>query len=278
MKRILVFIIAIHCLVSAIATNRALVIGIGKYPDSGGWAEINGDKDVPVVRKMLLENGFKESDIITLVNQEATYAAVKNSFAKLIAKSSVGDVVYIHFSGHGQQITDVHGDEEDGFDEAWIPYDAGIEYKEGVYEGEKHILDDQLNRWLIQLRGKIGSNGKITVVADACHSGSGTRGDEIVRGSMSQFRIPGPKADFNSSNVNDVDWVFISACKSTQTNYEFQGMGRLTYAINQYANKLKSMTCEELMRGIKSTMKRIEVFTQTPTVDVKDNRKSISIF
>ena len=51
-------------------------------------------------------------------------------------------------------------------------------YKKDLYEDDKHIIDDQLNKWLTQLRSKVGKNGKITVVTDACHSGDGTRGNE----------------------------------------------------------------------------------------------------
>ena len=40
------------------ATKRALVIGIGNYPTESGWAKINGDKDIPLVREILLTNGF----------------------------------------------------------------------------------------------------------------------------------------------------------------------------------------------------------------------------
>ena len=197
------------------ATKRALVIGIGNYPEASGWAKINGDKDLPIVRDMLLANGFQSKDIVELKNESATADAIRKALDALVSKAAKGDVIYIHFSGHGQQITDIHGDEEDGFDEAWIPIDAQFSYAKGKYEGENHIVDDQLNQWLSQLRSKVGATGKITVVADACHSGGGSRGDEdeteyVVRGTSDAFVIPGNTKPF-SGEVGTIDWIFISA-------------------------------------------------------------------
>ena len=81
------------------------------------------------------------------------------------------DELYIHFSGHGQQVTDVSGDEPDGLDEALIPYDAAIEYGRNGYKGQNHILDDELGVWLEALRESVGPKGVIVVALDACHSG-----------------------------------------------------------------------------------------------------------
>ena len=39
---------------------------------------------------------------------------------------------------------DDNGDEEDGLDEALIPYDAQFWYAPGEYEGQNHLRDDEL--------------------------------------------------------------------------------------------------------------------------------------
>ena len=253
------------------ATKRALVIGIGNYPEASGWAKINGDKDLPIVRDMLLANGFQSKDIVELKNESATADAIRKALDALVSKAAKGDVIYIHFSGHGQQITDIHGDEEDGFDEAWIPIDAQFSYVKGKYEGENHIVDDQLNQWLSQLRSKVGATGKITVVADACHSGGGSRGDEdeteyVVRGTSDAFVIPGNTKPF-SGEVGTIDWIFISACKSYQCNYEYRGTGSLTYALGQQKANLSSTPAQQIQRSIRSTIANIIPFTQTPVLE-----------
>ena len=264
------------------ATKRALVIGIGNYPEASGWAKINGDKDLPIVRDMLLTNGFQSKDIVELKNESATADAIRKALDALVSKAAKGDVIYIHFSGHGQQITDLHGDEEDGFDEAWIPIDAQFSYAKGKYEGENHIVDDQLNQWLSQLRSKVGATGKITVVADACHSGGGSRGDEdeteyVVRGTSDAFVIPGNTKPF-SGEVGTIDWIFISACKSYQCNYEYKGTGSLTYALGQQKANLSSTPAQQIQRSIRSTIANIIPFTQTPVLEASVEGTQQSLF
>lgn len=264
------------------ATKRALVIGIGNYPEASGWAKINGDKDLPIVRDMLLANGFQSKDIVELKNESATADAIRKALDALVSKAAKGDVIYIHFSGHGQQITDLHGDEEDGFDEAWIPIDAQFSYAKGKYEGENHIVDDQLNQWLSQLRSKVGATGKITVVADACHSGGGSRGDKdetkyVVRGTSDAFVIPGNTKPF-SGEVGTIDWIFISACKSYQCNYEYKGTGSLTYALGQQKANLSSTPAQQVQRSIRSTIANIIPFTQTPVLEASVEGTQQSLF
>ena len=184
------FMLGIIFSFSATAQNkRALVIGLGEQIDKS-WAKINGDKDMPYVKEMLTNAGYR--DISTLVNKQATKASIVQSFKNLTDKCKKDDIVYIHFSGHGQQVTDVNGDEIDGWDEAWIPYDAYLMYgKED--KGEKHLTDDEINVLLAGIRNKIGNNGKLLVVVDACHSGDSSRGNIddsiVVRGVKDEFVI-----------------------------------------------------------------------------------------
>mgnify|MGYP001522847369 FL=1 len=143
-------------------TKRALVIGLGQQQDKA-WNKINGDKDVPFVQAMLKNAGFKS--VTTLVNHQATKGGIVGAFKRLASSCKQGDVVYIHYSGHGQQMTDVHNDEKDGLDECWIPYDA-YRKANATYHGEKHLTDDELNVYLNAIRHKIGARGKLLVVID----------------------------------------------------------------------------------------------------------------
>ena len=233
-------------------TKRALVIGIGQQEDKG-WGKINGDRDVPFVEEMLTNAKFKARDVKKLVNQQATKAAIVNAFKSLASQSKRGDMVYVHFSGHGQQMKDVHNDEKDGLDECWIPYDA---YRKPCEKdkGEKHLTDDEVNYYLNAIRDKIGDTGKMLVVIDACHSGDATRGaeDEVVRGVEDIFEaiksfVRGTSTGKGKTMVNPnaqenkERWITISACKSYQANIEMKSpaVGKLTYAIY---NKVKEST------------------------------------
>ena len=104
-------------------TKRALLIGLGEQKDVK-WDKINGDKDIPYVKEMLKASGYKQDNMKTLINKQATKKGILDAFKSLTDRCRKGDIVYIHFSGHGQQMTDIDGDEPEGLDESWIPYDA----------------------------------------------------------------------------------------------------------------------------------------------------------
>lgn len=265
------------CCLTASATSRALVIGIGDYPAERGWHKINGDKDVPLVTDLLLRNGFDRQYIATLVNEQATKTNILRAFHSLAKNAERGDVIYIHFSGHGQRITDLNGDEkgvDKGWDEAWIPYDAGKEYQQDVYWGQNHLIDDELNTYLTRLRRKVGKEGRIVVVADACHSSGGTRasGDGIPeeswieRGSTDYFILP-PSMEVPIESANTEDWIFFSACLSSQTNYEYRGNGSLTYALCHLPAPLSAYTADELIEQVRAEVKQLIPFLQVPQLD-----------
>lgn len=249
--------------------KRALIIGLGKQEDPK-WDKINGDKDVPLVEKMLTNAGYK--DIQTLKNEEATKNNIIGAFDKLAAKCNVGDVVYIHFSGHGQQVLDQNGDEKDRLDESWIPYDA-FRYIGKNYDGSKHLIDDEVNRCLLKIKHKVGTEGKILVVVDACHSGGSDRGvnkKEVIRGVSDTLKIPPKATKPKPSPKYEREWLLLSACMPSQSNAEIvaeNGMhyGKLTYAL--YTMDLSSpLNNEEFENSIKVFMQKHNNIDQRPSL------------
>ena len=272
--RIITYVLLLLSLSVTAQTKRALVIGLGEQQDKA-WNKINGDKDVPLVQGMLKNAGFKL--VTTLVNRQATKTGIIGAFRKMTASCKQGDVVYIHYSGHGQQMTDVHNDERDGLDECWIPYDA-CRKASATYHGERHLTDDELNVYLNAIRHKIGARGKLLVVIDACHSGDGTRGDEdeVVRGVEDTLVVDSLYArglyetfeaiksffmgDNGKENVINTKakplaerWITISACRSDQVNVEMKSpaVGKLTYALWTELKKSGKVSNEEFMKRIR---------------------------
>lgn len=273
MKKLLFIVGLFICCVSLQAEKRALIIGIGAYPDVDyGWPAIHGDNDIAFAKAMLVANGFKAGNIDTLRNEQATYQAISKAFQRLIAATRTNDVVYIHFSGHGQQISDLDGDEADGWDEAWVAYDALMEPTE-AYHGEHHITDDQLNAWLQQLHKKVGAGGQIIVVSDACHSGTSTRDlnePAEVRGSHWKFVLDGNKSVFRQSR--SMDWVSISACADNECNRQHRladgrQCGSLTYALYLLRNELTAIPLDQLADKLKETIIPLVSRPQTPQVE-----------
>ena len=184
--------------------KRALIIAVGDYDyASTRWRPINSIKDIPIIEAALLSQGFNASDIAVVKNEEADKDGIISALLKLQNETEPGDMVFIHFSGHGQQIQDDNGDEVDGMDEAMIPIDARSKFEEGVYEGENHLRDDEFAEILTNIRREAGPNGSVLVIIDACHSGTGTRGDAVARGTDEVFAEPGYKPTVkNASNEN----------------------------------------------------------------------------
>ena len=170
--------------------------------------------------------------------------------------------MYIHFSCHGQQITDVNKDEalvdsRDKYDEALVPYDACVSYGWNGYKGEKHLLDDTLNEWLNKIATKVGMDGCVILVADACHSGDLEREKVInnysgYRGTFDRFELPLYGA-VKTKERQEVNWISISACKDFQTNYEYEyngtRYGRLSLAISRVMKS--GITVSELIEALK---------------------------
>lgn len=273
MKRLWFIVGLFFYCISLQAEKRALIIGIGAYPDVDyGWPVIHGDNDIAFATVTLLANGFSISKIDTLRNEQATYRAISKAFNRLIATAQNGDLVYVHFSGHGQQITDLDGDEEDGYDEAWVAYDALME-STPTYHGEHHVTDDQLNRWLQLLRKKIGAGGQIVVVSDACHSGTSTRDlsePAEIRGSHSKFELK--RAQHPYQQPRSIDWISISACADNECNRQHRladgrQCGSLTYALYLLRNELATIPLDQLADKLKETISPLVSRPQTPQVE-----------
>lgn len=176
---VLFVILSVLCLswpLASMAKKRALLIGISHYPQTTKsnpctWTNIHGSNDVRLLRGSLQKQGFR---ITTLTNAQATASHIRRALKRLCQQAAKGDMVVIHFSGHGQPFEDLSGDEADGWDEAIVPYDAKKCYSR-TYTGQCHIIDDELERYINSLRTTVGPRGFVYVVLDACHMGGASR-------------------------------------------------------------------------------------------------------
>jgi iron(II)-dependent oxidoreductase len=150
-------------------TKWALLIGINKYPNLPVQYQLHyAENDVKELKKVLLEQyQFHESNITTLVNEQATYNGIREKFAQLSDKNKIdsNDCVLIYFSGHGQTVSKPRGGEI-GF---LLPYDAKVDMDNvndiSSYYGTCMGMDE-----LKRLAGMIPAKHIIFLV-DACYSG-----------------------------------------------------------------------------------------------------------
>ncbi|MBR6277648.1 MAG: caspase family protein [Bacteroidales bacterium] len=229
--------------------NNALIIGISDYPASSGFGKIHGENDCEIIGKMLDNKGFKTA---TLVNSQATAANIRTELKKLATNSVKGSCVYIHFSCHGQPFEDKQPfDEEDLWDESIVAYDAKINYQSGVYEGENHILDDELSHYFGEIRRQIGAGGLLCVVIDACHSGTSSRDDideeDIIRGTYLGFSENGKsfsprinkQGNFKIDQIpGSSDIIILEACRAYQYSKEVVKNGKHYGSLSYYVNEV----------------------------------------
>ena len=269
-------------------SKRAFMVGISDYSsnkaDGKGWDDIHGENDVKLLAPTLKKQGFS---IQKLCNKEATANNIRKSLISFSEKCKSGDIVYLHFSCHGQPFEDYDGDESDGWDEALVPFDALKEYHQGKYTGENHITDDELNGYLKTIRNNVGPKGIVYVVIDACHAGSSYRGEEdedsiVIRGTDKGFsksnkqyahRIDKRGKIKVESAAQMANICILEACRSYQVNSEIRNDGKYYGSLSYYVNKvLQSARLDKStswMENVAQLMnKDVRLVRQNPVIEI----------
>jgi len=142
--------------------KRAVLIGINRYQIRG--ADLRGCvNDVKNVASVLTRfYGFPQSNITVLTDYRANKRAMEAAIQRLIEKSRRGDVLFLHYSGHGSNVPDDNGDEADNRDEILCP--TNLDWRDP-------FRDD----WLRTEFDKLPAGVNLTVLMDCCHSGTNTR-------------------------------------------------------------------------------------------------------
>ena len=230
MKRIFLFgvmlvLVTAH---SALAENWAVMVGVDRYYKIRPNLSFC-QSDAEYLRDALLKYaGFQPDHIKTLFSEEATKDNIRSAVLDwLVGNVRSGDKVIFYFSGHGVQIRDGDGDEEDGYDESLVAYDSWL-------IDTKFILDDELSRWLEQ----VPTTNKM-VILDCCHSGTGIRSLELdtqVREYRPQepIQVTGTRS-LESSQPNFAGTTLVSACDAHQVALESKrlGHGVFTYHLSK---------------------------------------------
>jgi hypothetical protein len=229
--------------------KRALLIGIDAYPHV---LPLNGCvNDVQLMRSVLVDTfGFPADQVSLLVNDQATRAGILSAFDALVSATGPDDIVVFHFSGHGSQIADREGDEPSGFDSTIVPFDATRPVGDAP-----DITDDEIH---LRIEALAQKTGFITLIFDACHSGTITRDDfgERARSIAADTRPaselpPSPIPADRQQRLRTAgasgwmpladQYVLIAGCRDEERSYEYRPPegggtvvhGALTYFLSQ---------------------------------------------
>jgi len=171
-KRLLTTICFVIGLAASVCgADRALVIGIDHYQKVTDTPGSVADADA-ITALMQRKYKFSRDSIRVLRESEATTENIKNAFRTwLIDGTKPGDRVFFFYSGHGGQVDDNNGDENDELDEVIAPYD--IDPGDRDTPPSNFIRDDDINVLLLKLSGR-----RVVLAFDSCHSGTISRGVE----------------------------------------------------------------------------------------------------
>ncbi|CAG8536466.1 15918_t:CDS:2 [Acaulospora colombiana] len=152
--------------------KKALLIGINYF---GSQFQLKGCiNDVKNIKEFLVANyEFREENMLILTDNQSDPKKIPNR-ANIIAamKWLVHDArpndSYVMFHdtqnaivfGHGGQVEDLDGDEDDGFDETIMPVD---------FQTAGQIVDDEMHDIMVR---SLHKGVRLTAIFDSCHSGT----------------------------------------------------------------------------------------------------------
>jgi hypothetical protein len=256
------------------ATNpgkKALCVGINKFRNFPHFALngcVNDAKDMAAMLKEL--RGFRATDITVMTDANATKANIMTKLKALVAEANAGKLSYIvfSFSSHGTQTQDKSGDEVDGMDEAFVPYD--IAQKGNDWDPNRIISDDEFHDLFEQLPDTC----TLEAYLDTCHSGTGFKAlwirpryipppSEPLLGKSKKVRgftmkraskRKGKKEATTEADVKAAKNIILwTGCRSNQTSADAYFNGRYNGAFTY--NYVK------VMRGSGGTLPREQVIT-----------------
>jgi hypothetical protein len=277
--------------------KRALLIGINKYQIPG--ADLRGCvNDVRDLSAALIEfHGFKKKDIKVLLDGAATQKAMEAGIKSLLRGAKKGDVLVLHYSGHGSNVPDdaKNKDEADGRDEILCPTDLNW---------DKPMRDD----WLRKMFDSLPAGVSFTTIMDCCHSGTNTRAIQPPDVKVKQRYLPSPwglaasesgrsmprkvtsglrRSSRSTRGGRDIvnaelPEVLITGCRDTQTSADAFINGRfngaLTFALVEAIRKSKGRLTYRELHDRASAVLKAKKFEQVPQLEGRTSRFDAPLF
>jgi hypothetical protein len=252
---------------STTVKQAALSIGLN-YGSCHRQMRLNGCQNDSnnVVNYLKNERGYDAAYIRqSLDKSRYDYATSRVGIIESINKLAVNswrhnmEEIFIHYSGHGTQVDDYDNNEEDGKDEALVPWDFA---QNGM------ILDDKLN----DLLQEVNPSTRVICVFDCCHSGTlcdlPFRYDVVKNdGSVVESSVFGGKS-------TPAKVIALSGCKDAQVSmdaYNVGGRGQYSGAMSSCLLQVlrsssgKKWTVKELLPALHMELNR-RGFAQKPVI------------
>jgi hypothetical protein len=172
LRDLLIVCLAVLCWtpVASLAEQRALLVGVGKL-DIPGNELPSIELDLDRIHEMLNLMGFEDRQIHTLQDEAATSTAVTAEFNGWLKQGvQPNDRVVFYFSGHGSNIPDLRGDQDEGVSQVLVTHDVKRIHDKGGASLGGVVPDYRIAELLAA-----NPSRNILFIVDSCHSGTVTR-------------------------------------------------------------------------------------------------------
>src|SRR5579863_4277559 len=244
------------------AEQRALLVGVGKL-DIPGNDLPSIELDLDRMHAMLNLMGFQDRQIHILQDEAATSSAVIAEFSGWLKQGvQPNDRVVFYFSGHGSNVPDFEGEEDNDVSQVLVTYDVKRVRVQGKPSLSGVIVDTRISQLLAAIPSK-----NILFIADSCHSGTVTRSIKLTNHSLDSgpvfvksFDYPGmpvsAKMATRAVDVREPKWdpkvnyVALTAAADTQEAIGTSKGGMftlgLTEAVQRRVEAGQSITLKDL--------------------------------
>lgn len=233
----------------------ALLFAINNYPGSSNDLRgcLNDQKRVASKLPDFEKRLFKDSDV--------TIENFKKEVLKAAEETVAGDIVLLHYSGHGTYTPCYHGDEIDGKDEALYLYNGPL-------------ADDDFGALLDNFKTGV----KVIIFLDSCFSESATRAlNNAPNKNKGKFKIykkfkTKKQVPHNKLLKNPINWVVFSGCSEHQTSADAYIDGAFNGAFTFYLWDCidRNLTYKQWYAELRKSLPSSE-YDQIPTLEGPDD-------
>lgn len=245
--------------------KKVLSFVINDYP--GSQNDLNGCVNDQTTVKENLEKIYSSEKgyiIETYKDSQVTVANFKKVLKDSVEQLIAGDLLTVHYSGHGTYVPDRNGDEADGYDEALYLYDGPL-------------VDDDIG----EILQGIPEGATVIILLDSCFSGTATRSLMRKRKSVKindKMKVR-PKVRKRFAKSVDMNWITFSGSGEHQTSADAYIEGDYHGAFTWYAFKVLNplytyrLWCDATRAALNSAG-----YSQIPQIEGRDDLLDKPVF
>jgi len=190
---------------------------------------------------------------------------ILKAMKKLVHGAKPNDSFFLYFSGHGQQIKDLNGDERDGFDECLCAMDYCGNDGQLTPDTPGLIVDDLMHEILVK---PLPSGCRLIAIFDACHSGTLLdlpyiyNSNGAVKRSIFPHRLRFSRILKRTKSICG-DVISLGSSKDRQSSLETNKGGALRRAFIDCMRAAEhNITYQELILNLREAMKQYDTQQQ----------------